>query len=101
MKKHIALLYSFNTNYKIAGQISTKFDKAMKKVVELNMTNEEYLEMEKQWHEHVNIVMIPATPSGVKMLIDRAERSSTTARVSYYYRLNIDLLYLENLKDAK
>lgn len=99
--KHTVILYSFNTNYKTAGQISTKFEKALARVTELNITNKEYLEMEKQWNAHVNVVMIPATAIGVQMLIDRAERFSSTARDSYYLKLNIELLFLNDLRDAE
>ncbi|KAL9539761.1 hypothetical protein MBANPS3_010080 [Mucor bainieri] len=90
-----------NKMLELPGQISSKFSKALAKVAELNISNKEYLALEEQWIAHVDIVMIPASPAGVQTIVDRAERTTATARDSYYLTLNIDLLTLDDMKDAK
>lgn len=85
----------------IAGQIVEKFDNASRKMVELNLTNQSFFALEKQWNEHVEIVSIPATTAGVQMLIDKAEQETDVSKYSYYLKVNIEYLLLNDLRDER
>ncbi|OAC99447.1 hypothetical protein MUCCIDRAFT_84372 [Mucor lusitanicus CBS 277.49] len=85
--------------HQMTAQTARKFVKAFAKVRELNMTKEEYFDLERQWKAHAEVVMIPATAVGVEILIARVDSSNAAARDSYYLQLNIELLLLNDMKD--
>ncbi|KAK4514497.1 fatty acid alpha-hydroxylase [Mucor velutinosus] len=95
------VVYHFRQNkmLEIPGQILKKYTNAMKKVSELNITNEKFFALEEQWSEHVEIVMIPATPAAVQILIDKAEQETHVSRYSYYLKLTVEYLLLNDLRD--
>ncbi|KAK4518479.1 deoxycytidyl transferase [Mucor velutinosus] len=95
------VVYHFRQNkmLEIPGQILKKYTNAMKKVSELDITNEKFSALEKQWSEHVEIAMIPATPAGVQTLIDKAEQETHVSRYSYYLKLTVEYLLLDDLRD--
>ncbi|CEP19586.1 hypothetical protein [Parasitella parasitica] len=57
----------------LPSQIAEKYNKAIDKVKKPNITNAEYTNLEKKWHEHVTLAQIPATPAGINELIIKAE----------------------------
>ncbi|KAL9536778.1 hypothetical protein MBANPS3_012373, partial [Mucor bainieri] len=88
-----------NKMLEIPGQISKKYSNALSKVGTLNITNQEYFALEKQWNEHVEFVRIPATAAGVQILLSKAEQETDISRYSYYLKLVIEYLMLQELRD--
>lgn len=94
---------SCNTNIYnlcLAGQIVAKFKKCIKKISDLNITNQDFTKLQQQWKEHVAALSTPATPSGIKEMLDRAEKQERTANKSTYIRLAAQYLQLtQKMKD--
>ncbi|KAL7312942.1 hypothetical protein PS15m_008645 [Mucor circinelloides] len=63
----------------IPGQIALKFKKCIKKTSDLNITNQDATKLQQQWKGHVAALSTPATPSGIKEMLDRAVKQERTA----------------------
>lgn len=90
------------THFKlIASQIKAKYEKAMGIVKSLNITNAEFVTLEKQWAAHKDMITIPATSAGIQQLIERAEKQSVQNRYSHYIQLNLEYLQLNSMIDER
>jgi hypothetical protein len=88
---------SCNTNIYnlcLAGQIALKFKKSLKKICDLNITNQEFTKLQQQWKEHVAAISTPATPSGIKDMLTNAEKQGAVGRKSLYLHLSAQYLQI-------
>ncbi|KAL7329932.1 hypothetical protein PS15p_212275 [Mucor circinelloides] len=96
----VVFFFRSNKMLEIPGQIALKFRKSLKKICDLNITNQEFTKLQQQWKEHVAALSTPATPSGIKEMLDRAEKQERTANKSTYIRLAAQYLQLtQKMKD--
>ncbi|KAL7326186.1 hypothetical protein PS15p_212319 [Mucor circinelloides] len=96
----VVSFFRSNKMLEIPGQIALKFRKSLKKICDLNITNQEFTKLQQQWKEHVAALSTPATPSGIKEMLDRAEKQERTANKSTYIRLAAQYLQLtQKMKD--
>ena len=88
---------SCNTNIYnlcLAGQIVAKFKKCIKKISDLNITNQDFTKLQQQWKEHVAALSTPATPSGIKEMLTNAEKQGAVGRKSLYLHLSAQYLQI-------
>ena len=58
----------------------------MKKICDLNITNQDFTKLQQQWKEHVAALLASATPSDIKDMLTKAEKQEGTAN-KYTYLL--------------
>lgn len=86
----------------IANQVFKKYNNALSDIKRLNITNKKYTELSKDWEKYVKVLATPATPSGIKDMLERAEKQSRLANKSEYIRLCAEYLQItEDLKDPR
>ncbi|GAN00663.1 conserved hypothetical protein [Mucor ambiguus] len=69
----------------LAHYIRRKYKKVIEKIRDLNMSIDEYMNLEKQWHEHADNLCIRPDFSGLEQIQSNAERVEALHNTKVYY----------------